>query len=194
LGARVYNRMNNDYRLLHDFCRLFLGNRAITEHAGDWQFPGFLLDMNVLFEDFVTVAFSVVARRTPFFVYPQKEGLLSEPTSMPIRIQPDVSIYAGTRMVAIVDAKYKRLDGPVGNADIYQMLAYGTALQCSRTYLFYPTAGWDGDTVVDVRHSSVTIHIRQIDVGHPQCVAFAEQAARTVLNEASKEVARALQA
>jgi len=50
LCARVYNRMNDDYRLLHDFCRLFLDNQTITEHAGAWQFRGFLLDMNLLFE------------------------------------------------------------------------------------------------------------------------------------------------
>lgn len=63
LCGRRYNRMNDDYRLLHDLCRLFLENGAITEHAGDWRFRGFLLDMNLLFEAFITKAFSTTVAR-----------------------------------------------------------------------------------------------------------------------------------
>lgn len=185
LSARVYHRMNDDYRLLHDFCRLFIDNRAISEHAGDWQFRGFLLDMNVLFEAFVTMAFLKVARPTPFVVHPQKEDFLSEPESMPIRIRPDVIVHDATGTVAIVDAKYKRLNDSLGNSDFYQMLAYGTALQCSRAYLFYPASEWDEDAVIKVRHSPINIHVQRIDIGQPNCVLIAEQAARSVLNEAS---------
>jgi 5-methylcytosine-specific restriction enzyme subunit McrC len=189
LSGRVYNRMNDDYQLLHDFCRLFLENRAITERVGDWEFRGFLLDMNLLFEAFVTRAFLTAARPTSFIACPQREDLLSEPPSIPIRIRPDVTVYGGSRAAAIVDAKYKRLNGLPGNPDFYQMLAYGTALQCARAYLFYPATEWESDAIVEVRHSPIKIHVRRVDIGHPQCVSLAEQAARMVLNESSPEFA-----
>lgn len=56
------------------------------------------------------------------------------------------------------------------------MLAYGTALQCPRTYLFYPLTEWGEDAIVEVRHSPIKIHVRRIDVGRPECVQLAEQA------------------
>lgn len=187
LSGRLYNRMNDSYRLLHDFCRLFLDNRAITEHVGDWQFQGFMLDMNLLFESFVTKAFMAAAAPTSFIARPQREDLLSEPLSVPIRIKPDVTVHDGTRVAAIVDAKYKRLNGLPGNPDFYQMIAYGTALQCARAYLFYPATEWESDAIVEVRHSPIKIYVRRMDIGHPKCVSLAEQAARAVLNEAYAE-------
>ncbi|MEK7405221.1 MAG: hypothetical protein AAB225_08945 [Acidobacteriota bacterium] len=189
LSGRVYNRMNDDYRLLHDFCRLFLGNGAITEHAGDWRFRGFLLDMNLLFEAFVTEAFSTVARFTCFSAHPHRPDLLSQPPSTRIRIRPDVTVCDRGRTAAIVDAKYKRLAGTLANHDFYQMIAYGTALQCGRAYLFYPATEWDDDVAIKVRHSPITIQVRRIDIGHPDCVSLVEQAARTILDEAAADPA-----
>jgi 5-methylcytosine-specific restriction enzyme subunit McrC len=183
LGGRVYNRMNDDYRILHDFCRLFLENRALTEDAGEWRFRGFLLDMNLLFEAFVTTAFSAAARGTSLTVLPQRTDLFSAPPSMPIWIRPDVTVREGLQTVAIVDAKYKRSDGGLGNPDFYQMLAYGTILCCGRAYLFYPATECGGDAVIQVRNSPMKIHVRRIDIGHPQCVSIAEQAAITVLSK-----------
>jgi 5-methylcytosine-specific restriction enzyme subunit McrC len=186
LLGRVYNRMNDDYRLLHGFSRLFLENRAITEHVGEWQFRGFLLDMNLLFEAFVARAFLAATRPTHFVAYPQREDLLSEPPSIPIWTKPDVTIYDGSRAAAVVDAKYKRLCGSPGNPDVYQMLAYGTALECARAYLFYPSTEWESDAIIEVRHSPIKICVRGVDIGDPKCVSLAEQAARDVLNEASR--------
>src|SRR6266850_7425000 len=54
---RHYHRLNDDYRLIHGLCRLFLDGSSISEKAGDIKFHGFLLDMNNLFERFVTQAF-----------------------------------------------------------------------------------------------------------------------------------------
>jgi 5-methylcytosine-specific restriction enzyme subunit McrC len=181
--------MNDDYRLLHDLCRLLLENVAITERAGDWRFRGFLLDMNLLFEAFVTEAFSTVAKSTCFTAHPQRAELLSQPPSAPIRIRPDVTVREGARTAAVVDAKYKRPDGTFPNHDFYQVIAYGTALRCSRAYLFYPATEWDDDAAIRVRHSPITIHVRRIDIGHPQCVSLVEQAARIVLDEAAAEPA-----
>jgi len=186
LSGRAYNRMNDDYRLLHDLCRLFLANRAITEDAGDWRFRGFRLDMNELFERFVTEAFWSVAKSTCLTAHPQKEDRLSQPPSAPIRIRPDVTLCEGVRTAAVVDAKYKRTEDKLANHDLYQAIAYGTALQCNRVYLLYPATECDADATIQVRHSPIAIHVRRIDIGDPRCVSHVEQAARTILGEAAE--------
>jgi 5-methylcytosine-specific restriction enzyme subunit McrC len=163
--------MNDDYRVLHGLCRLFLGNRALEENAGVCRFRGFILDMNVLFETFVTEAFSVVARGTPLTVFPQKPETFANSPFNRIMFRPDVVIRDGPLAVAIVDAKYKRLDDAPANPDFYQMLAYGTVLRCSKAYLLYPGLGLDED-VIEVRNSAVKIFVRQIDIASPDCVSL----------------------
>ena len=189
LCSRVYSRMNDDYRLLHDLCRLFLENSGIAEHAGDLRFRGFLLDMNLLFEAFVARAFSTMARFTCLTAHLQTQDFLSHPSPATVTIRPDVTIREGVRTAAVVDAKYKRLQGTFRNHDFYQVIAYGTVLQCPRTYLFYPATEWDSDAVVEVRNSPIKIKVRRVDIGRTDCVSLIEQAARTVFNEASEDPA-----
>ena len=166
----------------------YSGADTITEIAGDWRFRGFLLDMNLLFEQFVAKAFSTMARSTCFTAQPQRSDLLSQPPSARINIRPDVTVRDGVRTAAVVDAKYKRSDDTLANYDVYQMIAYGTALQCPRTYLFYPATEWDLDALVEVRNSPIRIHVRRVDIGRSDCVSLVEQAARAVLDESSTAV------
>ena len=62
------------------------------------------------------------------------------------------------RPVAVFDAKYKLEDASSGypNADVYQMLAYCTALQLTRGWLVY-AQGNAPPGVRRVRHTSVDI-------------------------------------
>ena len=189
LGDRVYHRMNDDYRLLHDLCRLFLDGGAIDEHTGDWRFRGFLLDMNRLFEAFVSKAFEAVAGRlTNLTAHPQKAELLCQAKSGTVWIQPDVTICEGSRAIVIVDAKYKRPEGGPINPDLYQMIAYGTALQCNRAFLLYPATESALEETFEIRHSPITVHVRHIDIGHEECVPRAERVAEMILQEIASEM------
>jgi 5-methylcytosine-specific restriction endonuclease McrBC regulatory subunit McrC len=49
-----YNRLNEDYWQLHQFCRLLLEGASLSEESGPFDFQTFLVDMNKLFERFVT--------------------------------------------------------------------------------------------------------------------------------------------
>jgi 5-methylcytosine-specific restriction enzyme subunit McrC len=53
VGKFQYHRLNEDYRDLHQLCRLFLDAASVSEDVGAFRFRAFLVDMNKLFEDFV---------------------------------------------------------------------------------------------------------------------------------------------
>jgi 5-methylcytosine-specific restriction enzyme subunit McrC len=99
---------------------------------------GFLLDMNQLFEDFVTVALREALREHGLTARLQDPHHLD--TAGLIRIRPDLVVRTGDGRtpVAVVDAKYKveRADG-LHNADLYQALAYATVLGLREAHLVY---------------------------------------------------------
>jgi 5-methylcytosine-specific restriction enzyme subunit McrC len=175
---RHYHRLNEDYALLHALCRLFLDKKSISERAGTIGFRGFLLDMNELFEQFVSTAFQVASQKTRLIVVSQAAAYLS---LYPVRIRPDITIRKGHSVAAIVDAKYKRRFDVYDNPDVYQMLAYATALNCPRTFLIFPASECERDGPVEIVNSPVTVEIRRIDIADKLCTAAAEQVARDVL-------------
>jgi len=177
---RHYHRLNEDYRLLHDLCRLFLDKKSISERAGLIGFRGFLLDMNELFEQFISTAFQVAGQKTRLIVVSQASAYLS---LYPVRIRPDITIRSGNTVFAIVDAKYKRRFDVYDNPDVYQMLAYATALKCPRTFLIFPTSECEHDGPVEILNSPVTVEIRRIDISNRGCTQAAEQLAAEVLNQ-----------
>jgi 5-methylcytosine-specific restriction endonuclease McrBC regulatory subunit McrC len=145
-------------------------------------FRGFLLDMNELFEQFISSAFQVVSQKTRFIVVSQAAAYLS---LYPVRIRPDITIRSGQAVIAIVDAKYKRNFNVYDNQDVYQMLAYATALKCSLTFLVFPASECDRDGPVEIVNSPVTIEIRRVDISDKRCIYFAEQVATQVLDQIS---------
>ena len=50
---RTYNRLNDDYDILHKLCRFFLENTGPTQDVGGRSMMPFLVDMSRLFELFV---------------------------------------------------------------------------------------------------------------------------------------------
>ncbi|WP_405524816.1 McrC family protein [Streptomyces canus] len=112
---------------------------------------GFLLDMNKLFEDFVTVALREALR---------ERGLtarLQDPHHLDIAglvgMRPDLVVRTGDGRtpLAVVDAKYKveKADG-LHNADLYQALAYATVLGLREAHLVY-AAGRQPERFHEVR-------------------------------------------
>lgn len=89
-------------------------------------------------------------------------------------------------MTAIIDAKYKRRFDVYDNPDVYQMLAYATALKCPRTFLVFPSSECDRDGPVEIVNSSITIEIRRVDISDRRCISAAEDVAGEVLSLVSK--------
>ncbi|MFF4055992.1 McrC family protein [Streptomyces sp. NPDC001668] len=163
-------RLNSRYhQALRLACVVLDG--ASAEHApGDLRIDGFLFDMNKLFEDFVTIALRETFRergrgRIPggHTVRLQDPHHLDEAAA--IRMRPDFVLYGPDGVpCAVVDAKYKaERPGGYPGADVYQMLAYCTALGLREGHLVY-AKGNAPHAAHQVRHAGVVIHQHALDL------------------------------
>lgn len=175
-----YHRLNDDYRPIHELCRIFLACSSISEGIGVFGFRGFLLDMNLLFEQFVEKAFKTALRRSRLALQIQKTMPLSLSMGAP-NIKPDITIRQGAEVAVVVDAKYKRDEGGPQNPDIYQAIAYGTVLQCPDVYLLYPKTVIDSERDISVLNSPIVVKTRRVDISSPKAVGEAESLARAVV-------------
>ena len=74
-----------------------------------------------------------------------------------------MSWWIGDRCVFAGDCKYKRTEGSIPNADVYQMLAYLTALQLGDGLLVY-AAGEDVPRILTIPLADKRLLVRTIDV------------------------------
>lgn len=123
---------------------------------------GLLLDMPRVFEDFVCTAMREELQAT------YGGRTLRQPTrhldvAGRITLKPDLVWQRRGRAAAVVDAKYKA-EQPAGhpNADIYQLLAYCTALGLPRGHLVY-AAGAAVPAVHTVKNAAVEITCHALD-------------------------------
>ncbi|MGW7568958.1 McrC family protein [Streptomyces tendae] len=137
---------------------------ASAEHSpGGLRIDGFLFDMNQLFEDFVTVALREAVRGGGRTSRLQDSHHLDEASA--IRMRPDFVLYGADDIpCAVVDAKYKaEKRGGYPDADLYQMLAYCTALGLREGHLVY-AKGNAPHVSHQVRHAGILIHQHALDL------------------------------
>jgi 5-methylcytosine-specific restriction enzyme subunit McrC len=78
-----------------------------------------------------------------------------------IALQPDLSWWVAGQCVFVDDCKYKHTTGSTPNPDVYQMLAYLTALQLDEGLLVY-AAGEEVPHDMTIRHAGKRIHVRTV--------------------------------
>lgn len=178
--SRHYHRLNDDYRPIHELCRMFLSCMTISEDVGTFAFRGFLLDMNLLFEEFVEKAFEKMLSRGVMRADIQRSRNLSFNRVAPL-MRPDVVVREGDAVVVIADAKYKRDEGGPRNPDIYQVIAYGTVLQCGRVFLVYPSTELDSEHDFPVINSPIVVKTRRVDISTNDCVSDLEALAMEIV-------------
>ncbi|MFE1750129.1 McrC family protein [Streptomyces anandii] len=163
LPAWQPSRLNSRYQHALHLARVVLDNASVEHAAGELRVDGFLFDMNKLFEDFVTVALREACRGLGHSARLQDPHHLDEASA--IRMKPDFVLYGpqGTPC-AVVDAKYKaeKRDG-FPDADLYQMLAYCTALGLREGHLVYAKGNAPHAAHV-VRHAGIVIHQHALDL------------------------------
>ena len=157
-----FDRLSAHYREVVELSRLILRHGAFETERGGVRAAGFLMDMNVVFQEFVTVALRE-AFRLP-------EGQFGEcyidslDQEGRVRLKPDLVWREGSACVFVGDAKYKRVqDERVPNADLYQLLAYTTALDLPGGLLIY-AAGEADDVTHTVRHAGKRLEVASVDL------------------------------
>ncbi len=132
----VFTRLNEHYRPALRLARLVLENLTLQDAVGETQASSFMLDMNKLFERFVTERLRR-ALRGRLDVKGQHQDRLDEERT--VTIKPDLLFRAAGSPRFVADIKYKLTDEAAGgrNADYYQLLAYTTALDLPEGVLIY---------------------------------------------------------
>ncbi|MGW1491642.1 McrC family protein [Streptomyces sp. NPDC002402] len=157
-------RLNSRYHHALHLARVVLEGSSAEHAAGGLRIDGFLFNMNKLFEDFVTLSLREEFRGGDHLVRLQDPHHLDEAAR--IRMKPDLVVYGsdGRSPGAVVDAKYKaeKKDG-YPDADLYQMLAYCTALGLPSGHLVY-AKGNAPQSAHRVRHAGILIHQHALDL------------------------------
>ncbi len=159
-------RLNAHYQPALRLARLLLENLTLVDQRGDHSASSFLVDMNKLFEDFVTQRLRRELRGR-LEVLSQFGTHLAEGRQVPIR--PDLVFRKRGREVLVSDIKYKLTgDAQARTSDYYQLLAYTTALDLSEGLLIYCLAGGGRpEGMVTVRHAGKRLHTYAIDLTGP---------------------------
>lgn len=162
LDQLSYTRHNADYRHLHQLCRLFLDGFSLHEDVGSFHFRTFLLDMNKLFEKFIT---KLLISEAPQGVFVSFQVPMHFDTQRKVRMAPDLVINAAGVPKIIGDCKYKRLElGEYKNFDLYQLASYCIADNVSRGILIYPLSEFDRTDELYIRNTSIAVNQMTIDL------------------------------
>ncbi|MFD7788550.1 McrC family protein [Streptomyces nojiriensis] len=162
------SRLNLRYQPALRLAEAVLRGGSPEHLPGDVSVDGFLLDMNKLFEDFVCVALREALTAYGGHCTLQARGVHLD-TGATIHMRPDLLRYANDgRPLTVADAKYKA-QKPEGfpDADLYQMLAYCTALGLPEGHLIYARGG-GLHASHRVRNAGIVIHQHALDLeGQP---------------------------
>ncbi|MFZ4487393.1 MAG: McrC family protein, partial [Candidatus Nanopelagicales bacterium] len=162
------SRLNLRYQPALGLAELVLAASSFEHRGGDVGIDGFVLDMPSIFEGFLThalrAAFLTLDPRT--IVRGQFPGFLDVDDR--VQMRPDIVwLDSVNGPLAVIDAKYKaeKVSG-YPNADVYQALAYATALGLSDAHLVYARGNEPVSSYL-IRGSGVRVHAHALDLSLP---------------------------
>ncbi|MEU0563180.1 restriction endonuclease [Dactylosporangium sp. NPDC006015] len=165
-------RLNTRYHTALRLAEVILRGTSVEHAAGATAVNGFMLDMPRLFEDFVTVAIAEALQRHGGRARRQDPHYLDQDSK--VRMRPDLVWHRDNVPAAVIDAKYKS-EKPAGfpQADLYQMLAYCTALDLTHGHLIY-ARGNEQPARHTIRSTGVQIICHALDLGQHPSVLLAQ--------------------
>jgi 5-methylcytosine-specific restriction enzyme subunit McrC len=159
------------YRPLLALCRLLVESFGPEVNGNAHEFPSFLLDMERVFEGYVTQTVSAAFAGSECAVEAQPSYRVNCFSAGPpaLLLRPDVVVRREVKPVLVVDAKWKTCKGtPILRDDVHQALAYASGLAAPHVVLVYPgrrNRKWS--YVLDP--AGILIDIRQLRVvGSPE--------------------------
>ncbi len=161
-----FTRLNEHYRDVLALARLILRHSAFASDRGTVRASGFLVNMNDLFQEFVTMALREALDASEHELRSDRQlRKITLDKGETVKLEPDLSWWDDDDTCTFVgDAKYKRLvNDSVPNADLYQLLAYATALNLPGGLLVYAQGEADAASHV-VRHSDKRLNVVALDL------------------------------
>ena len=161
----VFTRLNQHYEPVLRLARLVLQNLTLIDDAGSTGASSFLVDMNLLFQRFITLRLRRALR--------ERLHVIDEPTlylgvGNRVAMNPDLEFLGPSsgRVEYVADVKDKLTkDGRARSSDYYQLLAYATALNLTEGMLIYATSdGSPPENEVVVRHSEQSLYTFRINL------------------------------
>lgn len=174
LGRVLYTRLNEHYRPALGLARLLLDNLTLSDHRGTTAAASFMLDMNDLFERFVTER---LARALQGRLIVESRRSTRLDMGGQVSVSPDLRFRdPGSGSVTFVgDIKYKVAADARGRAaDYYQMLAYTTALDLPEGVLIYCRTAAARSGAITVHNAGKVLHVRTVDLSGPPAAVAGE--------------------
>ena len=161
----AFDRLNEHYRGVIAISLLVLRYGEFEALAGAVRAPGFLMNMNDVFQEFVTVALRQALGVSSVAFGERSISTLDQAGR--VNLKPDLVWREGSKCLFVGDAKYKKIEVQhAPNADLYQILAYATALDLPGGMLIY--AKGEGEPAVHtVRHSGKRLEVAALDLCQP---------------------------
>lgn len=154
-----FDRLNERYRNVVGLSRLILRHSAFESGRGDTRAIGFTMNMNVVFEEFVTAALQDELGNAL-----RAQKWVNLDVDRQVKMRPDLTMTQDGRFVFVGDVKYKRTDHRrILHPDLYQLLAYTTALNLPSGLLIY-AKGESDPTTHTVIHARKRLEIVALDL------------------------------
>lgn len=166
-----FTRLNQHYAPALGLARLVLANLALTDARGSVSASSFMINMNDLFQRFVTERLRRALR--------SRLDVIDEPTvhlglGRQVSMEPDLVFREpGGAERLVGDVKCKLAAGGRGrSSDYYQLLAYTTAMDLPQGMLIYCRGQDDVDRMtVTVKNAGTRLTLRSVDLtGSPEQV------------------------
>lgn len=159
----VYTRLNRHYRQPLALASLILRNLSLIDRVGSADASAFTVDMNVVFEEWVTDRLARHLRGRLRVVAQHREHL---GLGRKVTMYPDLELWRGDELTYVADLKYKLTGSGLGrNPDYYQLLAYATALGLPEGLLIYcQHDGTVPDREIVVRNAGTSLHTHALDL------------------------------
>ena len=136
------------YRPVMQWVGLFLFERGLATFSGRHVTLSLLFNMEQVFQDFVAQSFRRFQNRYRVAVESPQVHLGNIDGKDVFMMKPDLSLKEGDRVVFILDAKWKGIEGRsddrkhgIDQRDMYQLYAYARRYGCRAVALVYPRTG-----------------------------------------------------
>ncbi len=169
------DRTIQHYDAVMQWVGLFLFNHGLTTFAGRHVNQALLFPMWEIFEDFVADSFR--RHSLEFSVHRQgpSRPLACIDGAGVFYMKPDISLISGKKPEFILDTKWKRINGEIGDpkhgvdqADMYQMFVYGKKYGCRKVALVYPKTGRFYDPLHYKFDDQLSLACLPFDVTNPE--------------------------